>query len=80
MPQDFNPPIYPVVQFLVARGRSLSIALSALVFLSTVGLSLSTGVHWLIPAGLVVACVLLGLLLSYIEVLQIIADTLIPKY
>jgi len=80
MQQEFLPPTYPVVQFLVARGKSLSLALSALVLLGAIGLGLSTGALWLAPAGLVAAGVLLGLLLSYVEVLRIIADTLIPKY
>lgn len=80
MQQEYAPPTYPVVQFLVARGKSLSLTLSALVVLGASGLGLSTGAHWLVPAGLVVAGVLLGLLLSYVEVLRIIADTLIPKY
>lgn len=80
MQQDFQTPNYPVVQFLVAQGKNLSIALSALLFLGALGLGLFTGTLWVIPAGLVLAGVVLGLLLSYIEVLRIIADTLIPKY
>jgi predicted small integral membrane protein len=80
MSQDFQPPSYPVVQFLVARGKGLSIALSALVFLGVAGLGLASGSLWLLPAGVVGAAVLLGLLLSYVEVLRIIADTLLPKY
>lgn len=80
MTSSFHHPTYPVVQFLVARGRSLSFALSALVLLGLCGLGLSSGALWLLPAGLLGATVLLGLLLSYVEVLRIIADTLLPKY
>ncbi len=80
MSQDFSPPTYPVVQFLVARGKSLSIALSAAVLLLSVVAGIATQSLWLVPAGLVAAGVLLVLLLSYVEVLRIIADTLIPKY
>ncbi len=80
MSQDFSPPTYPVVQFLVARGKSLAIALSAAVLLLSVVAGVVTHALWLLPAGLVAAGVLLVLLLSYVEVLRIIADTLIPKY
>lgn len=73
-------PTYPVVQLLVAHGKSLSFLLSALVLLGVCALGLFTGVLWLLPAGLAAAGVLLVLLLSYIEVLRIIADTLLPKY
>jgi len=80
MSPTFQPPSYPVVQFLVARGKLLSIALSALVLLGLCGLGLASGSLWLLPAGVLGATVLLGLLLSYVEVLRIIADTLLPKY
>ena len=80
MSPTFQPPSYPVVQFLVARGRALSFALSALVLLGLCGLGLYSGALWLLPTGAICATVLLGLLLSYVEVLRIIADTLLPKY
>ncbi len=80
MTPDYAPPTYPVVQFLVARGKPLSIALSAAVLLLALLAGVTTGAWWLVPVGAIAAGVLLGLLLSYVEVLRIIADTLIPKY
>ncbi|MFT3719198.1 hypothetical protein [Pseudorhodoferax sp.] len=80
MTTEYQTPTYPVVQFLVARGKGLSIALSGLLLLVLGGFGLASGALWLLPAALVAAGVLLGLLLSYVEVLRIIADTLIPKY
>lgn len=71
---------YPVVEFLVARGKALAFVLAAAVLLGAIGLASALDSLWLIPAGVVAALVALGLLLSYIEVLRIIADTLIPKY
>ena len=71
---------YPVVEFLVSRGKDLAFALAAAVLLSAVGFGAYRGALWLIPTGAVLSVVLLGLLLSYVEVLRIIADTLIPKY
>lgn len=71
---------YPMVRFLVARGKPLAFALAGLVLLACVMAGLAYGQLWLLPAGIVGGGVLLGLLLSYVEVLRIIADTLIPKY
>lgn len=73
-------PAYPVVQLLVVHGKSLSFLLSALILLGVCALGLFTGALWLLPAGLATAGVLLVLLLSYVEVLRIIADTLLPRY
>jgi len=73
-------PTYPVVQFLVVRGKAMSFLLSALLLLGLSGLGLATGKLWLLPVGLLAGGVLLVLLLSYVEVLRIIADTLLPKY
>lgn len=75
-----NNPTYPVVQFLVARGKSVSLALSLLVLLACVFGAFTSGSVWVAVAGVVASGVLLGLLLSYVEVLRIIADTLLPKY
>jgi ABC-type uncharacterized transport system permease subunit len=75
-----NNPSYPVVQFLCARGKGLSTLLSAFVLVAAWSWGLATGQIWIGLAGTVGAGVLLGLLLSYVEVLRIIADTLLPKY
>lgn len=80
MASTFHPPSYPVVQFLVNNGTLLSFVLSALVLLGTAGLGMANGMVWLTVGGVIVSVVLLGILLSYIEVLKIIADTLLPKY
>ncbi|TFE36501.1 hypothetical protein E2553_42945 [Paraburkholderia dipogonis] len=77
---NFVPPSYPIVQFLVSKGTGLSI-LAALVTLAGLGyLAFATATPWLYPVAMVGAVVLLVLLLSYVEVLKIIADTLLPKY
>ncbi len=77
---EFKGPTYPVVTFLVARGAPCSVVLSVLVGIICSAIGWSAGLLWLIPVGIGVAAVLLVVLLSYIEVLRIIADTLIPKY
>lgn len=75
-----NTPTYPVVQFLVARGKGVALLLSLLVLVASWAGGLVTGQLWLALAGTAAAGLLLGLLLSYVEVLRIIADTLLPKY
>ncbi len=71
---------YPIVTFLVKHGKSLAYLLSALVLAGVIGLGVAAGTFSLIPVAVIGSLVLLGLLLSYVEVLRIIADTLIPKY
>ena len=73
-------PSYPVVEFLVAQGKSVSVLLSILLFLASVLWAFFAGSVAIGIVGAVISIVLLGLLLSYVEVLRIIADTLLPKY
>lgn len=79
--QDESPSnSYPVVRLLVARGKALAALLSAMVLLAGLVAAVLSPQWWLLPAAAVAAGVLWVLLLSYVEVLRIIADTLIPKY
>lgn len=75
-----NKTSYPVVQFLVSRGRLISFLLALAILLTFVLVAFSTHLFWVGALGVVVAGLCLGLLLSYVEVLEIIADTLLPKY
>lgn len=75
---ESNP--YPVVLFLVAHGKSLATAVSAVLGVAVAGWGLYQQMLWLMPLAVLAAVVLWGVLRSYVEVLQIIADTLIPKY
>lgn len=77
---EFKTPTYPVVTFLVAHGASCSVVLSVLVGIICSAIGWSAGLPWLIPVGIGFAAALLVVLLSYIEVLRIISDTLLPKY
>lgn len=77
--EEYKVPTYPVVQFLVRRGLVLAGLLGLMPLL--VGLYLTiVGGGWIpVSVGLVAGVLLGGLLISYVEVLKIIADTLIPK-
>ena len=80
MSQDeYKAPRYPVVEFLVTRGTVTSIILALVPFFAGIYLTL---IGWGVVfafIGFITGAVIGGLLMSYIEVLQIIADTLIPK-
>lgn len=75
-----NQPTYPVVQFLVAKGKVVAGLLAMLVLLASLAGGMAAGSLWLALGGIAASGVLFGLLLSYVEVLRIIADTLLPKY
>lgn len=72
-------PRYPTVQFLVKHGNRFALTLALLVILFGIALSwLNTS--WIILAGGVVGgAVLYVILRSYVELVQIIADMLLPK-
>lgn len=76
---DYRAPRYPVVQFLVRRGQPIAMILGSVPLVVGACLGLS-GQGLLYPAlGLFTSVIVGGLLLSYIEVLRIISDTLLPR-
>lgn len=77
---DFKGPTYPVVEFLVAHGVRCAWALALALAIGAVILATSLGFWWVGALGVLVALILLVVLISYVEVLRIIADTLLPKY
>ncbi len=75
----YNQPVYPVVQFLLRYGSMLSIGVGILPLLGVaVGVLLGAPL-WIVLPGIVVSALIWLLLKSYVEVLAIIADTLLPK-
>ena len=79
MPNPTQPPSYPTIQFLAAKGDILAF----LVAIAPVCLgiwAMTVGYAWpwmLLAAGS--AIVLWLIVRSYIEVLRILADTLMPR-
>lgn len=70
---------YPTVSLILRHGNSIAICLAALIPIAAVLMVLS-GWSWLVlPASLVLGGVAFGLLMSYVEIIRIIADTLLPK-
>jgi hypothetical protein len=79
MSQPNQPPAYPAVRFLVTKGDFLAV----LVGLVPLGLglwALSAGYPWpLALLGAAAGAVLWLVLRSYVEVLRILSDTLMPR-
>lgn len=76
---QYKPPTYPVIQFILAYGKAAAIVIGAGAFLAGVAAAwLGLGV-WFAVLGLIAGVIIGVLLLSYVEVLAVIADVLIPK-
>jgi len=70
---------YPTIKFIVERGNLLAIVIGILPLLGG-GVLVALGVHWLaIVAGAVAAAVVYFLMRSYVELVRVIADMLLPK-
>ena len=72
-------PNYPIIQFLVRHGHPFAIGVALLPALAGLWVLLAGGL-WLYGIGAVVAgAVLYVLMKSYVELVAIIADMLLPK-
>ena len=70
---------YPAIHFLVRHGHALAIAVAAIVGLGGITAALA-GWGWVwLPAGLVLAALAYLLFRSYAEIVQVIAETLLPR-
>jgi hypothetical protein len=70
---------YPTIAFLLRWGQPLAIGIAAMLPLAALVLLAQGWSLLVVPAGAVAGIVLFGLLRSYLEVLRVISDTLIPK-
>jgi len=70
---------YPAIRFIVERGNLLAIVIGVLPLLGAVALAV-LGLHWFVlVAGVVAAAVVYFLMRSYVELVRVIADMLLPK-
>ena len=70
---------YPAIRFIVERGNVLAIAIGVLPLIGSVAL-IALGGHWLAGvAGAVASAVVYFLMRSYVELVRVIADMLLPK-
>ena len=72
-------PKYPVVDFLLRHGRGFAIAVALLPVMAGIYLAMS-GWSWAIAAGgVMTGAILYVLAKSYVELVAIIADMLLPR-
>ena len=70
---------YPAIKLIVERGNLLAIVIGLLPLLGALVLC-AFGMHWLVVlAGAVAAAVVYLLMRSYVELVRVMADMLIPK-
>jgi hypothetical protein len=70
---------YPMLGFIVQRGKLVAAALAVLVAAAGIWCAWSSGHLIWAMAGVVAAAVGYGLALSYVELVKLITDMLLPK-
>lgn len=72
-------PSYPVVRFIVRHGRWIAAAVAVAILALAFYVFTNGGGPVTLAVGVGVAVLAVGVILSYVEVLTIIADTLMPR-
>jgi hypothetical protein len=74
-----SPPVYSAINFIVRYGALLAVAVGLLpVFASIAAIAL--GLHWwVLLAGIATSSLLYMIMKSYVELVCIMSDMLIPK-
>ena len=73
------PPAYPMLKFIAAQGMKISVFLALAGGVGGLGLAYVTQIWLLVPVAIVGAVVLMGLLASYVELVRVIVDTMVPR-
>jgi hypothetical protein len=70
---------YPTLNFLLTHGSKIAAGLAAAVVVAGV-LAVLMGANWLwLVAGVVFAAIGYGVARSYVELIQLVTDMLVPK-
>jgi len=70
---------YPTIKLIVERGNLLAIVIGLLPLLGGIAAA-ALGIHWFVlVAGAVTSAVVYLLMRSYVELVRVMADMLIPK-
>ena len=77
--QPAREPSYPAIGFLVRFGGSLAIILGLTPLIAAAMAMVLGGPWWMMPVAIIAAAVLFLLVRSYVEMVRIIADTLLPR-
>lgn len=75
----YKPPSYPVIRFIVRRGMWIAVLLGVLFIGVGFYAAIMTDSWWCAVAGSIAGLLLAGVIASYVEVLHILSDTLIPR-
>lgn len=75
----YSPPVYPFIRFIVRFGMYVALACGLLCLGGGALVAHALGSALWLAAGLLVAILVGGAIASYVEVLRIISDTLIPR-
>jgi hypothetical protein len=70
---------YPMLHILVRRGRTIAMALACLVAVAGIWAALAQGNYLWGLLGLGLGAIGYGLLLSYVELVKLVMDMLLPK-
>ena len=79
MTQQYVPPTYPVLAFIARSGMTVAIVVALVALAAGAWIAYATGLWFFLAAGVAGAIVLGGLLASYVELVRIIMDTLVPR-
>jgi hypothetical protein len=70
---------YPTLNFLLTHGSKIAVALAAAVVIAGI-VAVASGAHWLwLVAGVIFAGIGYGVARSYVELIQLVTDMLVPK-
>jgi hypothetical protein len=78
-PEAFVPAGYPAIHFLVRHGKHLALAFGLAIFIGGVAATLGGWGWGFALAGVVAAPLGYLLFRSYVEMAQVIAETLLPR-
>ena len=71
---------YPTIKLIVEHGNTIAVLVAILPFIGGIAFFALLGMHWLtLAAGFVASLVLLLIMKSYVELVRVIADMLLPK-
>jgi hypothetical protein len=71
---------YPTIRLLVERGDAVALVIAALPIVGGIALFALIPLHWsMLVVGVVASLVLLLIMKSYVELVRVIADMLLPK-
>ena len=79
MESEYVPPTYPMLNFISSKGKFIAVLLGLAVVLGGICFGVMLNCWYISPVGIVAGIVLSGILFSYVEIVRIILDTLVPR-